>query len=60
MANLIVPPGNPELYDPTDMCRATVGRLTADSFTSGVARLSGKCWFSVGQVSVIRYACACA
>ena len=62
--------GNPELYDPTDTCRPTsrptVGRLTGDSrATNGrqfykwcrptVARLSGKCWFSVGQVSVVVY-----
>ena len=23
--------GNPEVYDPTNMCRPTVGRLTGDS-----------------------------
>ena len=43
--------GNPELYDPTDTCWPTVGRLTTDSLTSGVARQSLNCRGSVGLVS---------
>ena len=34
--------GNPELYDPTDMCQPTVGRLTGDSWaTNGPTVLQG-------------------
>ena len=60
----IVARGNLELYDPTDMSELTVGQLTADSrATNGrqfykvcrptVTQLSEKCWFSVGQLSVM-------
>ena len=57
-----LPAGNPELYDPTDTCRPTVGRLTGDSrATNGrqfykwcrptVAQRSPDCQGSVGLVS---------
>ena len=47
-----LPAGNPELYDPTDTCRATVGRLMAGSFTSGVAQQSPNGRPTVGEVLV--------
>ena len=54
--------GNPELYDPTDTCRqtnsrltadsqATNGRLTADSRTTVLQGVSPNCRGSVGLVS---------